>query len=210
MRQGLAQIIEGEPDLEVCAEAAGVQDALRLIRTSHPDVALVDLSLQDGNGIELIGEIKAQGLGTAVLVLTIHDQTRYAWRALRAGARGYLSKREKGDVVVAAIRRVRQGEVYLSESMAEMVVAQMVDGDLEDGDAPSALLTERELEVLRLTGEGMDSHEIAQMLYLSVKTVEVHRSNVKRKLRLRTAVELHQYAYRWVQSTAGRCPPSIR
>lgn len=200
MRQGLVEIINRESDLEVRGEAQDAHQALRLIEDLKPDLILVDISLKGISGIDLIKDIKAHHPDLPALVVTMHEEPRYAERALRAGARGYITKREKGEKLIAAIRRVLSGEIYLDETMVPKLLSELAEGAGGQADTPSSLLSKRELEVFRLIGQGHDSHEIAERMRVNIKTIEVYRSSIKKKLKLRSAVELHQHAYRWAQT----------
>jgi DNA-binding NarL/FixJ family response regulator len=199
MRQGLAQLINNEPDLCVCCEASTAGQALEVVANGSPDLVLADLSLPDKNGLELIKDISALRPDLPVLVLSMHDEAIYAERALRAGARGYLMKQEGAAKVLAAIRRVLAGQVSVSDAMSAKIL------DLFSGRRPareSSLverLTDREFEVFELLGQGKGSREIADHLHLSIKTVEVHRANIKHKLGIKTAPELIRQAVRWVE-----------
>ncbi len=194
MRTGLAKMIGAQPDLEVCAEADGVVAARQLAPTQQPDLALVDISLPDGHGIDLVRELQSGQPPLPCLVLSMHDEARFAVRALRAGARGYLNKRVGGAVIVEAIRRVLAGEIYLEPSVASRLVLQMARDDAPATGAEEDVLTARELEILRLIGRGFDTHHIAEALQLSSKTVEVHKTHIKRKLGLDTSIKLHRRA----------------
>ncbi len=194
----MMQLFSGEPDLEVCGEAANAPSALGLLRMRRFDLAVVDIGLQDGaNGIELTKWIRAEHPEMPVLVLSMHDEALYAERALRAGARGYVMKREALDCVLSAVRSVLSGELYISPSMSKRMIFDHIQGS---GEARSAVdqLTDRELEVLQLIGAGQEVRAIADQLHLSSKTVEAHRAHIKEKLNLRNAREVVRFATDWV------------
>ena len=194
IRQGLAALIREEPDLDVCGEASNAREALELIAAQNPEIALVDISLSGPDGIELIKDIKIRYPEVRVLVLSMHDESVYAERALRAGARGYLMKSEPLEKVMEAIRRVLMGEIHVSEQFASRLLHQVVgQGHVAETSAMDRL-SDRELQVFRSIGQGMGIREIAGELYLSVKTIEAHREHIKRKLGLASSGELLRYA----------------
>jgi DNA-binding NarL/FixJ family response regulator len=196
VRQGLVQMINNEPDLVVCGQGDDTFGALRAIRDVRPDLALVDVSLKDGDGIELVKELKSQGLEVPVLMLSMHDETLYAERALRAGARGYIMKQAAPETLLDAIRKVLAGEVYVSQRMGGTLLQRMVGGRTGEAVSPMDRLTDRELEVFRMIGAGQTVKEIADKLCLSAKTVEAHREHIKEKLNLKTSAELLRFAIR--------------
>jgi DNA-binding NarL/FixJ family response regulator len=200
VRQGLAKWIENQGDMVVCCEAEDTADALKAITESKPDLAIIDISLRDSNGIELIEDLNTRmGKKLPMLVLSMHDESFYAERALRAGARGYISKSAGPKTVITAIRRILAGEIYLSQRMASRMVAKFVDGKAKkETGSPEDRLTNRELQVFEMIGRGVRTRDIATQLHLSVKTVESHRENIKRKLQLKSATELLQHAIQWV------------
>ena len=198
IRQGLAALIREEPDLDVCGEASNAREALELIAAQNPEIALVDISLNGPDGIELIKDIKIRYPEVRVLVLSMHDEAVYAERALRAGARGYLMKSEPLEKVIEAIRRVLMGEIHVSERFASRLLHQVVgQGHVAEMSAMDRL-SDRELQVFRSIGQGMGIREIAGELYLSVKTIEAHREHIKRKLGLASSAELRRYAIRYM------------
>jgi len=203
MRQGLAQLINSEPDLEVCAEADTAAQALKLVATSKVDLLLVDISLPDKSGLELIKDIRARFSDLLILVVSMHDESLYAERVLRAGARGYLMKQEGGKKLMEAIRQILAGQIYVSEKMSATILEIFSGHRNHDGGSPLERLTDREFEVFQHVGEGKGTREIAEHLHLSVKTVEVHRANIKEKLHLKTATELVRYALRWSESNGA-------
>jgi DNA-binding NarL/FixJ family response regulator len=196
VRAGLAQLIGDCPDLEVCGEAANMSEALRQIDNNAPDLAIIDLSLAGGSGLDLIEHIKSRNLDILMLVASMHDETLYAERVLAAGARGYINKQEAQDSIIRAIRQVLGGKVYLSEAMTDRLLSGMVDARVDKRDIE--LLSNRELQVFELIGRGVPSSQIASQLNLSIKTIETYQANIKKKLRLTSAHELNQRAIRWV------------
>jgi len=198
VRQGLAQIIEKEDDLEVCGEAEDTPDAMTGIGNCNPDAVIVDISLQGNNGLELIKNLKALYEDLPILVFSMHDETIYAQRALRAGAKAYVMKKEDSSRIVEAIHKIVKGEIYVSSRVADQVLHQIVSGPSNSTASPIDRLTDRELEVVQLIGRGLSTREIAESLNLSVKTIESHRAHVKEKLHLRNATELVQFSVQWV------------
>ena len=195
VRAGFAQLIGDCPDLEVCGEAADMAEALRLIDNDCPDLAIIDLSLAGGSGLDLIEHIKSRDQDILMLVASMHDETLYAERVLTAGARGYINKQEAQDSIIRAIRQVLSGKVYLSEAMTERLLSGMVDARDEKRDIER--LSNRELQVFELIGQGFPSGQIASQLNLSIKTIETHQAHIKKKLGLGSAHELNQRAIRW-------------
>jgi DNA-binding NarL/FixJ family response regulator len=198
VRRGLGVLIAGQPDLEVVAEADGPRSAMKLFHEKKPDLVIVDLSLNDGSGLELIKDIMSQQGETKLLVCSMHDELLYAERALRAGAHGYVSKHAGTDELLAAIRRVLDGRVYLSEKMTDRMLSRTVGTTDEMQRSPIESLSDRELEVFEEIGRGVGTREIAEKLVLSPKTVETYRENIKAKLNLKNATELTCYAVQWV------------
>ncbi|MDB5311327.1 MAG: two component transcriptional regulator, LuxR family [Gemmataceae bacterium] len=199
VREALAARIGRQPDLEVCGEADDMSEALRLVAATRPDVAIIDISLKTGNGIDLIKRIKDRNDGVRLLVWSMHGESLYAERALRAGALGYVNKDQATDTIVEAIRRVLEGKVYLSDAMAERMLHRAVGAGREGGTrSPLDALADRELEVFRLIGQGVKTAEIADRLHLSVKTVETYRDRIRQKLDLTDGTELAHYATQWV------------
>jgi DNA-binding NarL/FixJ family response regulator len=197
VRRGLAQLIGDEPDLEVCGEAGDVPEALRLVNETQPDLVLIDISLRDGNGIELIKQLKSRDEGLRMLVSSMHDESLFAERCLRAGAKGYISKEEAAEKVVGAIRTVLQGKIYLSAYLADNLLHRMIGGEDSLEHSPIDSLSDRELEVFGLIGQGLTTRKIAEKLHLSPKTVETYRENIKSKLNLKNAAELNRHAVQW-------------
>jgi DNA-binding NarL/FixJ family response regulator len=199
VREALALRIGRQLDLEVCGEAADTTEALALIAERQPDVAVVDISLKTGNGIDLIKRIKARNDQVRLLVWSMHSESLYAERALRAGALGYVTKDQATDRIIEAIRRVLDGKVWLSEAMAERLLHRAVGTEGAAATlSPLDALADRELEVFRLIGEGMKTAEIAERLHLSVKTVETYRDRIRQKLDLSDGTKLAHYATQWV------------
>jgi len=196
-RHGIADLINAEPDLEVCAQADNAPQAIEAIPAHRPDLVTVDISLRGASGIELVKSIKAAHPRLPVLVLSMHDESLYALRSLRAGARGYIMKQEALDRVMSAIRRVLQGELYVSPSMSGRIIEEFVHGG-SPGASIADKLTDRELEILQLIGHGHGVQQIAGELKLSAKTVETHRAHIKEKLNFHAARELARFAVQWV------------
>jgi DNA-binding NarL/FixJ family response regulator len=199
VREALALRIGRQPDLEVCGEAADMSEALRLLADAPPDIAVVDITLKTGNGIDLIKRIKNRNNHVRILVWSMHSEVLYAERALRAGALGYVNKEQATNQIVEAIRRVLEGKVYLSEAMTERLLQRTVGAAHEAVvRAPLEVLAHRELEVFRLIGEGVKTAEIAQRLHLSIKTVETYRDRIRQKLDLTDGTKLAHYATQWM------------
>lgn len=198
VRFGARQLIEMNEDYEVVGEAPSVSEGLELIDRVVPDLALVDLTLADGSGLELIKRIKARGEGPAILVWSIHDDALFAERALSAGARGYVNKTQATEALLSAIDRVLAGRIYLSAGMTERLLQQFVGRGVSEGSLPEEVLSDRELEVFERLGRGRTTREVAADLGLSIKTIETHRENIKAKLQIRTGNELIRRAAVWV------------
>ena len=203
VRQGLGLLINREPDMIVCGAAEEAQSALRAIPTVQPDVMVVDISLNGPDGLELVKTIRTRDANLPILVLSMHDESIYAERALRAGANGYIMKQEATEKVLVAIRRILRGEVYLSDRVSSKMLQQYVRGSSTARESPVADLSDRELEVFRLVGEGHGTRQIAEELHLSVKTVETYQAHIKEKLSLRNARELVQHAIEWHLTEKG-------
>jgi len=196
-------MIESAPDLSVCGEVDNVADARRAIRELQPDIVIVDLTLGQGDGLELVREVRAHHPRLPMLVLTMHEEAIYAERMLAAGARGYIMKEAASAQLLTALRRVLAGKVYLSDGLAERLRARGITPDGEAVGDPLARLSNRELQVLAKLGRGMSSRAIASHLTVSVKTIESHRQSIKRKLNLTSNSQLLQYALSFVSSTRG-------
>src|SRR5579863_191005 len=200
VRQGLALLINRETDLTVCGEAEDMQSGVPAIVAANPDILIVDISLNGPDGLELLKNIRLRSPRLPVLILSMHDESIYAERALRAGANGYIMKQEATEKVLIALRRILSGEIYVSERIANSMLQHYVRGGTPAVQSPVAELTDRELEVFRLIGEGHGTRQIADQLHLSVKTVESYQAHIKDKLSLRSASELVQHAIQWTVS----------
>ena len=203
MRRGQADLLSREPDLVVCGEAGTARDAMEAIAKLKPDLVVIDMALPDKDGLELIKDIQALQPGLPILAMSMQDESLYAARVLRAGGRGYVMKGEGPERLAAAIRVVLSGQVALSPRMSAKMLESMVGSPGQTGAGPEARLTDRELEVMRLFGEGWSTDEIARRLHLSPKTVDVHRAHIKEKLGLKTTPEFQRFAIRWVASQGG-------
>ena len=198
VREGLAARISCQPDLEVCGEVADMAGALKLLVSARPHVAVVDIQLKVGDGLDLVKRMKAHDELIRILVWSVYPDQHYAPRALKAGALGYINKDRSTSCIVEAIRRVRDGKVYLSEELAERLLSQAVGGTRSPASSPIESLSDRELEVFRLIGEGVTASQLAQRLHLSRHTIDTHRRRIKQKLNLSSANEVTQAAIRWV------------
>ena len=198
VRQGLALLIDQQPDLEVCAEADSVADAFAKFAEATPDLVIIDLSLKDGSGIELIKEIKARNEHARMLVSSMHDESLFAERVLRAGAKGYISKQEATGNIVEAARQVLDGRVYLSPRMSDQMLHRLVASGEDADRSPIDSLSDRELEVFEMIGQGLTTRQIASKLDLSPKTVETYRENIKAKLNLPNGTALTRHAVQWL------------
>ncbi|MEX1366290.1 MAG: response regulator transcription factor [Nannocystaceae bacterium] len=203
VRQGLTSLINRSDDLQVIGQAPSGPEALKLMEEREPQVAVVDLSLAGGSGIDLLKEIGKRHPSVISLVLTMHDELFYAERALRAGARGYVMKGEETDEVLEAIREVLKGEVYVSKHLQSVLVQRAADPGPNAPSSAVESLSDRELEVFELVGRGQPTREIAKQLSVSVKTVETHRHRIKEKLGLSSGTQMVRYAIRWVERQAG-------
>ncbi|HOP85778.1 MAG TPA: response regulator transcription factor [Syntrophorhabdaceae bacterium] len=199
VRKGLSQLINQEEDLIVAGEAEDAQSALDFLKKIKPDLAIIDISLKGIDGIELIKKIKERYQDIPMLVVSMHDESLFAERALRAGAKGYIMKQEAIEKMMEAIRKVIRGEFYISENVSANIVKKFIDGKQVEKNSPLEILSDRELEVFHLIGEGYKTRQIADMLHVSVKTVESYRSNIKEKLNLKNATELIKHAIHWVE-----------
>ncbi|WDI41730.1 response regulator [Bremerella sp. P1] len=198
VREGLAARIDGQPDLEVCGEASGINDALSQYRSLSPDLTLIDIQLEDGNGIELIKEIYARNSAAKMLVVSAFDESLYAKRALRAGALGYVNKRELQDKVIDAIRTTLSGQRYLSPKIMQQLLSQVASNNTPVNEDPIQRLSDRELEVFQLIGHGKTTSAIAAQLQLSVHTIDTHREKLRHKLNAKNSAELMKLAVQWV------------
>jgi DNA-binding NarL/FixJ family response regulator len=197
VREGLATRISSQDDFEVCGEAADLETALALARTTKPDLVVVDISLKSGDGIDLIKRIRTTDNHAKMLVATMYDESLYAERAVRAGATGYINKQEMPEKILEAIREVLSGRLYLSPQMTRHIV-RLASGTMVDNASPVDRLSDREMEVFRMIGQGRTTRRIAAELGLSVRTIETHRENIKGKLDARNSVELSRVAVQWV------------
>jgi DNA-binding NarL/FixJ family response regulator len=197
VRQGLRRVMENEDDLTVCGEAESVDDARAAIKEFNPDVIVADISLKQGDGIELVRDVRAHHPHLPILVLSMHDETIYAERLLAAGANGYIMKQAASEQFLVAIRRVIEGGIYVSESIGNKMIQKFASGGTYLSANPIDRLSNRELQILHMIGKGMSTREAAQSLNLSIKTVESHRQRIKRKLNLTTGTQLVQYAVNW-------------
>jgi DNA-binding NarL/FixJ family response regulator len=199
-REGLRQLIERESNLTVCGDAPDAAQALAGVRASNPDVVIVDISLAGGSGIDLIKDIKAEFEDLPVLVVSMHDESLYAERALRAGAMGFVMKHEPAKTVKAAIQKVLGGDMYLSEKMASSVITRFMRGEPGQPKSPIQTLSDRELEVFRMLGQGKGVRKIAEELEVTIPTVNSFRNRIKEKLDLKTSTEVMLHAIKWVQA----------
>jgi len=197
VRQGLALLINREPDLVVCGEAEDATGAMHVLASAHPDILLVDISLNGPDGIDLLKNVRLRHPALPVLILSMHDELIYAERALRAGANGYIMKQEATEKVLIAVRRILTGEIYVSTRIANHMLRHYISGSGTLRNSSIADLSDRELEVFRLIGEGHGTRQIAEELHISIKTVESYQAHIKEKLSLRSARELMQRAIRW-------------
>lgn len=200
MRDGLAALVTAQPDLAVCGQAADARAAMQAIEALRPDLVLMDISLPGKSGLEAIKDIQALAPGLAVLVLSMHDESLYAERVLRAGARGYVMKQEGGKRIMDGIRAVLEGKVFVSEKMSARIMDAFTGHHQTEATSSVGSLSDREFEVFQLIGRGRSTKEIGGQLHISIKTVEVHRVNIKAKLKLATSPELVHFAVRWVES----------
>lgn len=203
-RMGLVHVINHEPDLVVCAEAENAADALGAVDACEPDLVLADITLPGKSGLELVKDIKAIRPRLPILVISMHDESLYAERVLRAGARGYITKHEGGKKLMQAIRHVLRGQIYISEKMSAHILETFSGGHTASVRSLIAQLSDREFEIFELLGEGLSARKIAERLHLSTKTVDVHRANIKAKLVIKTTPELISYAARWIEHRANR------
>jgi len=197
LRQGLALLINQQEDLQVCGEAEAAQAALQSISQHRPDIIILDISLKGPDGLELLKSVRALDPDLPVLILSMHDEAIYAERALHARANGYIMKQEATEKVLVAVRRILDGDVYLSDGMSRKMLQQYIDGIPSILQSRIATLSDRELEVFRGIGEGRATREIAEQLHISIKTVETYQAHIKEKLCLRTGRELIQHAIQW-------------
>ena len=200
VREGIARLVDNEQDLMICGQADDAPEALKAISETKPDIVVVDVSLKSSSGIELMKSIKAQYPKLPVLVLSMHNEALYAERALRAGAMGYIMKQEASENLLIAIRRVLGGQIYISDKVSKRLIRQLARGRADIGTSSVDNLSDRELEVFHMIGLGCGTSQIAEKLYLSIKTIETYRTHIKKKLNLTDSRELLQYAIQWVSS----------
>jgi RNA polymerase sigma factor (sigma-70 family) len=200
VREGVAEIIKHEPDLDVCGTATTADEGIEALRKLKPDLILVDITLPGKNGIEFMKDARAMNPDLRILVMSMHDESLYADRVLRAGGRGYIRKQEGGEKLIAALRRVMRGEIAVSEKMTGKLLEKF--SGRKTIDSPLEGLSDRELEVFQLIGQGKTMKEIGRELHISPKTVEVHRSHIREKLKITSAAELIAYAARWSETQA--------
>jgi len=203
VRRGFALLVEQERDMKVCGEAGDPEEAMRQAKRLHPDLVLVDLGLRDGSGLELIRQLREWRPELPILVVSMHEESIFAERAMRAGAMGYIMKEETPECLIRAIRKVLSGRVYLSESASEELLERIVVGD-RAGNDPIHSLSNRELFIFQAIGEGLSSQEIAERLHLSVKTVETYRARIKERLNISSAADLLRHALRWTLDRRSR------
>ncbi|MEX0726457.1 MAG: response regulator transcription factor [Planctomycetaceae bacterium] len=204
VRRGFAMMLRSEEDFKVVGEAADLTEAFQLYRQHKPDLVMVDVMLRQGNGLELTKDLVALNPNVKVLICSVNDESLYAERALRAGAKGYVCKHSEPKVIIAAMRRVLRGQLYLSENMVNRMLARAVGGNGQNLKvSPMDSLSDRELEVFEEIGHGFTTRQIAQKLELSPKTIETYRENLKLKLHLRNATELTQHAVKWMLENSG-------
>ncbi len=204
VREWLSTLINQQADLTVCGEAEDAPHALSLVASLKPRLAIVDLSLKSGSGIQLIKDLKQLDASLLILVLSMHDESLYAERVLRAGARGYVMKREVTKKIIGAIRDVLRGEIVLSEKLATTMLGKLLQGQADSAISPVTILGDRELEVFQLLGRGWETRRISEELHISIKTVQAHCARIKEKLNLKSATELLREAIRWEESHLPR------
>ncbi len=207
LRHGISMLINQENDLSVCGEAEDAHQGLEAIASLRPDIVIIDISLKDINGLELIKNIKVRYPKLPILVLSMFDESLYAERVLRAGAKGYIMKQEATEKVVTAIRKVLKDEIYVSDSMAARMLHKLAGGMNVKGTTPIEILSDRELEVFQLIGQGLGTRQIAKKLQRSIKTIESYRAHIKEKMKFEHSSELIHHAIEWVKS--GEMPKSV-
>lgn len=209
VRRAVSALLEQEGDLTICGEAAAASEALSLIKKQRPHLALIDITLKGGNGLELVKQIKSAHPEVRMLVLSMHDEVIYAERVLRAGASGYVHKHESGATVLEAIRAVLADRVFVSDDMKDRILHRISAGAKPPGETPFDLLSDRELQVLDLLRQGFTSRDIAEHLHLSPKTVHTYREHLKKKLGLKSATELMRFAHSHAVEETGHLPDSL-
>lgn len=198
-RMGMRELLNQEDDFVVCGLAADMEEARRALAEQEVDMAIIDITLADDNGLELIREIRSSGRDIAILVLSMHDETVWAERALRAGARGYIMKKEASESVICALRNIRKGQIHVSPSMVSVLLDRIHQSSRSQGTSTVDLLTDRELEVFRLIGSGLSTREIALQMNLGIKTIGTYRDRIKQKLGLKNGTELTRRAVLWAE-----------
>jgi len=204
VREGLDRLLSRETDLVVCGQAEDAPQALELLDSADPDLAIVDISLAAGNGLDLVRQMRSVNAEIRILVSSMHDEALYAERALRAGARGYINKQQATEKIVEALRRILDGRIYLSERMTDRLLSRVVDASDDEKKISVDRLSNRELQVLELIGNGVGTAEIAERMNLSVKTVETYRQRIRQKLSLKNGAALASFASQWVLQEANR------
>ena len=199
-RMGMKELINHEDDFTVCAVATDIAEAMQALVDNAPDMAIIDVALADENGLDLVQQIHAQQKDFPMLVLSMHDESVWAERAIRAGAKGYVMKKEASESVIAALRTLREGKIHVSASMVSILLNKLQDDSAEEESAAEESLTEREAEVFRLLGEGFSTREIAEKMTLGIKTIGTYRDRIKQKLGLKNATELTRRAVLWVNN----------
>jgi DNA-binding NarL/FixJ family response regulator len=199
-RAGVVQLIDKQPDLQVCSEAGNPAEALNAISQHYPDLLVTDMTMPGRSGVEFIKDVLALHPNLSILILSMHDEVIYAERALRAGARGYIMKEAGGENLLAAIRHVLSGQVYVSPKMSAKILENLSGRKPRGSSSPIEKLSDREFEIFQLIGQGKSTREIAHQLNLSSKTVDVHRGHIKEKLELKDATSLVRHAVRWVET----------
>ena len=200
VRERLTELINREEDLFVCGEAEDAPEAMSKIESAKPGIVIADISLKSSHGLELVKDLQARLPQLPVLVFSMHDESLYAERVLRAGAKGYITKQEASKKILVAIRHILAGQIYVSEKMSARMINKMVRGRPQQGTSPVERLTDRELEVFQLIGRGQGTRRIAEELHLGIKTVESYRARIKEKLNLEDGTQLLQHAIQWVHS----------
>ncbi len=202
VRQGLRSLVEQEEDLHVCGEAGSAHEAMKVFPDTHPDLILVDISLKGPDGLELTKSIRSSRPDLPILIVSMHDESLYAERVLRAGANGYIMKEEVAQNIAGAIRKVLHGDIYISSNMRQKILRGVAGQRANTVTSSIERLSDRELEVFRLLGQGLGTRQIAEDLHLSVKTIETYRAHIKEKMSLKNATELVRQAVQWVEQSA--------
>ncbi len=199
-RHGVIALINGETNLQVCGEAASTTETLVMAAKLNPDLILLDISLEDGSGLEVIKDLQVQMPKLPILVLSMHEESIYTHRVLRAGAKGYIMKQQAPELVIEGIRNILNGGIFVSKRMTERLLVHFTGGNSFIETEPTKCLTDRELEVFKFIGIGKTTQQIAQMLHISTKTVETYRTRIKRKMEIENMTELVQHAVMWVNT----------